>query len=138
MITSAFITYREGSKYQLDGNFSIQTEITGETIETDYISLSEGGLLTLKHGYASDGPSGLTIDTRNSIRAAFVHDALYYLIRNRLIDMKWKKYADQLFYQLLLEDGMWEPRAYLWYCGVRWRGAESLYPSKERLVLRAP
>jgi hypothetical protein len=135
---NGWLEYRAGFKYQLTSNYSKQTEILGFDIDTAYIKLASDGLLTLKCGYATDGPSSLTIDTRNSIRAAFVHDALYYLIRNGYLDQEWKKYADKLFYEILLEDGMGKPRAYIWYCGVRWKGAEALYPSKEKPVLRAP
>jgi hypothetical protein len=135
---NGWLEYRAGFKYQLTSNYSKQTEILGFDIDTAYIKLASDGLLTLKCGYATDGPSSLTIDTRNSIRAAFVHDALYYLIRNGYLDQEWKKYADKLFYEILLEDGMEKPRAYIWYCGVRWKGAEALYPSKEKPVLRAP
>jgi len=37
--------------------------IPDEDIETDYLALTGKGNLTIKKGYAWDGPSGLTIDT---------------------------------------------------------------------------
>ena len=134
----SWVEYQDGFKYQISKDYSIQTEIVGYDLTGSYITLSKEGVLTLKSGYASDGPSGLTVDTRNSIRAAFVHDAFYYLIRNGYIDQIHKPYIDLLFKQILIEDGMWWPRAEIWYWGVKTRGTEYLYPSKERPILRAP
>ena len=45
------------------------------------MSLNESGCLQIAAGYAWDGASGPTIDTRNSMIASLVHDALYQLIR---------------------------------------------------------
>lgn len=136
--THPWLEYRDGFKYQLAKDYCILTEITGYTIDTSYIKLTEEGLLTLKCGYASDGSSGPTIDTRSTIRAPFVHDAIYWLIRNGHIDYAYKAYADKLMKRILIEDGMWKARAGWWYLGVKWKGADSLYPSKERPILRAP
>lgn len=135
---NGWLEYRAGFKYQLTSNYSKQTEILGFDIDTAYIKLASDGLLTLKCGYASDGPSGPTFDTRNSIRGAFVHDALYWLIRNGYLGIEYKLYSDKLLKQILLEDGMGRIRADSWYLGVKWKGIDSLYPSKERPILRAP
>jgi len=135
---SAWIEYRDGFRYQLASDCTIQTEITGYDIDTEYIRLTPDGKLTLKHGYASDGASGPTIHTRNSIRAAFAHDAFYYLIRNGLIGMDCKTAVDSLFREMLIKDGMWQIRAAWWYLAVKTQGANSLYPSKEKPILRAP
>ena len=135
---SNWISYSDGYKYQLREDYSIQTSITGYSVDTEYVSLDVNGVLTLKHGYASDGPSGPTFDTRNSIRGGFVHDALYWLMRNSHISMKHKPYIDELFRKILVADGMWKVRAYIWYLGVHKKGIEHLYPSCERPILRAP
>jgi hypothetical protein len=133
-----YIEYRDGFKYQLAKSYTTKTDILGFDIDTAYIKLTPDGILKLKNGYATDGASGPTIDTKNTIRGAFVHDALYYLIRNGYIGIEWKSYADKLLKKMLIEDGMWALRTNGWYLGVKWRGADSLYPSKEKPVLRAP
>ncbi len=53
----------------------------------DFLRLEEGGILTLKRGFRCDGPSypyvagGVNVQQRYHFRAAFVHDALYELMR---------------------------------------------------------
>ena len=133
-----YVEYRDGFKYQLAKSYTTKTDILGFDIDTAYIKLTPDGILKLKNGYATDGASGPTIDTKNTIRGAFIHDALYYLIRNGYIGIEWKSYADKLLKKMLIEDGMWTLRTNWWYLGVKWRGADSLYPSKEKPVLRAP
>lgn len=133
-----YVTYKDGYKYQLVEDYSIQIKITGYVADTPYLKLTKEGLLTLKAGYASDGPSGPTFDTKNSIRGGFVHDALYWLMRNNFIPLSYKEYVDRLFQRILIEDRMWKIRAWIWYQGVHRKGIEHLYPSCERPALRAP
>ncbi len=53
-----------------------------------------------------DGPSGLTIDTPNFMRGSLVHDTLYQLLRNELIEQKWRDEADEELRRICREDGM--------------------------------
>lgn len=138
MTNIKWISYVEGYKYQLSETYRHNVDILGYVIETEFISLDPNGNLVLKDGYASDGPSGPTYDTKSSVRGAFIHDALYWLMRNGYIDITYKDYADKLFYAVLVEDGMWKLRAWIWYQGVHNRGINSLYPSSEKPILRAP
>lgn len=133
-----WLEYKGGYKYQLAKDYTHFVGIFGYEIATDYLQLDKNGFLTLKRGYATDGPSGLTFDTRNSIRGSFVHDGVYQLIRNGLIDRKYKANADLLLRDICVEDGMWKARAWWWYTAVCKEGIHSLYPSSERLTLRAP
>jgi len=81
------ITYKNGYKYQLYNNYKIKTTIYPKSnITTDFIDLDKNGTLTIKKGYAWDGASGIAIDTCNFMRGSLVHDALYQLMRNDLID----------------------------------------------------
>jgi len=69
--------YKKGYKYQVVETFETQTSIlAGKQISVNYITLYRDGVLSIASGYASDGPSGITFDTRNFMRGAFVHDAL--------------------------------------------------------------
>jgi len=76
------IAYKGGYKYQLKEDYVTETRITPPTpIQTEYIALTSQGRISIKRGYAWDGPSGPTIDTLNFMRGSIVHDALYQLIR---------------------------------------------------------
>lgn len=77
------------------------------------------GLLTMKKGYAWDGPSGPTIDTKNFMRGSLVHDALYQLMRNGQLAPQWREGADQELRRICREDGMNRFRAWYVLQGVR-------------------
>lgn len=122
------IKYTSGFKYQIAEDFTIQTGIKPEIpARWLFVELEPSGWLKIKKGFASDGPSGkITIHTKSSMVAAFVHDALYCLMKRELLSRKYKEAADLLFYRLLLEDGMWKWRADLWYDAVREFGCDAL------------
>lgn len=133
------LKYREGFKYVLSEDYSVQTEIfPTQPIVTPYIELTLAGMLTIKSGYASDGPSGPTVDTRTFIRGAFVHDALTQLVRLELIDRMWIPAIHLTLYRFCREDGMWTVRALWVFWGVRKFADSSTRPSAERPVLLAP
>lgn len=115
-------------KYQLTEPFVCDTDfkLLNDVVSSgSFISLTAAGLLTIKAGYACDGPSGPTIDTSNFMRAAFVHDALYQLIREGLLASQFRRPADKLLRAMCLEDGMSRVRAWWVYWGVRLGGASS-------------
>ena len=134
------IAYRGGYKYQLNQSYSIQTEIKPEeAVDTPYLSLSLDGFLTIKKGYAWDGPSGPTIDTLNFMRGSLVHDAFYQLMRERFLDnKKWREPADRLLQNHCKEDGMSTIRAWWVYLGVRFGGGSAADPANAKPVIRAP
>ena len=67
------ISYRSGYKYQLTEGYSVDVDVKpDQDIDSEYIRLSTIGLLTIKTGYAWDGPSGPTIDTPSFMRGALV------------------------------------------------------------------
>ena len=73
---------RRRYKFSLAQDFPLQLELRPETeIVTPFIVLTMDGLLTINKGYAWDGPSGPTIDTKSFMRGSLVHDALYQLMR---------------------------------------------------------
>lgn len=114
------IHYREGLKYQLRAPYVIQTPIRPEHgAGTEWLTLDVDGLLTIRAGYAWDGASGPTYDSKSSMRGSLVHDGLYQLIRLGLLDGKHRAEADALFHELCKADGMLAPRAWLWYHAVR-------------------
>lgn len=139
MTKIAFIKYREGYKYQLAENYFINTNIRPEQdLETEYLRLAKTGLLLIKNGYAWDGASGPTIDTKSCMRGSLVHDALYQLMRLGLIDSCNRDYADELMRKICIEDGMWKIRANIWWKFLDRFAGFAIRPSSEPPVMTAP
>lgn len=121
-------------KYQLMEEYRYETGLSlPQTASTqdDYVVLEQGGTLCVKKGYAWDGPSGPTLDTKNFMRASLVHDALYQLLREGLVPgdedarKAFRKDADMLLRRIVRKDGMNWPR-YTWvYAAVRWFGRKA-------------
>ena len=146
------IEYRAGYKYQETKTYSILVDIhPPEDIISDFLRLSKKGTLRIIKGYAWDGPSGPTRDSKWNMRASLVHDALYQLIREGKIDVFYREYIDKLFYQILLEvgkklcktKGFWfkrtyKTRAWLYYKGVKKAGARFAKPGNTKPILTAP
>ena len=69
--------YRKGYKYQLYEDYEIITTIIPYgSVSNDYVAIDCTGLLTVFKGYAWDGPSGPTFDTKTFMRGSLVHDAI--------------------------------------------------------------
>jgi len=120
------IKYKEGYKYQLAEDYQVNVPIMSQDIDTPYIKLSKNGFLTIRKGYAWDGPSGPTIDTRDFMRGALVHDALYQLMRDHGLDKNvYRETADRTMRFMCQEDGMGWFRAWYCYWAVRWFGNKS-------------
>jgi hypothetical protein len=131
------IKYRSGYKYQLAEAYSTTITLLPERdIISPYVSLTRDGLIVLREGYAWDGPSGPTIDTRSAMRGSLVHDALYQLIRLGLLPAARRFDADNVAYQIWVEDGMLKARAKLWrWCLNRFAGFAI---EEKEVVLVAP
>lgn len=128
-------------KYQLvdDYIYQLLTNIFSKVVATEFINIDFFGKLHIKKGYAWDGPSGPTWDTKSSLRASLVHDALYQLIRLGKIPAKCKMTADELLYTIGVEDGMYKWRARIWYQGVKhMAGFATKSRGKEWPILTAP
>jgi hypothetical protein len=134
----AFIKYRGGYKYQLIEPYAVTVAIKPPfDICHDYISLSTNGVLTINGGYAWDGPSGPTVDTKNFMRGSLVHDALYQLMREGHLSQECRKIVDEELRRICREDGMSSIRAWWVYRGVRFGGENSAERQPE-VVLTAP
>lgn len=134
------ITYKAGYKYQLQADYRVQIGINPPTpIDTEFIALTTDGFLTVKEGYAWDGPSGPAIDTLDFMRGSLVHDALYQLMRERHLDeATYRDTADRLLHKICIEDGMNPMRAWWVYQGVHDFGAPSADPASDRPLIHAP
>ena len=134
------IAYKSGYKYQLKEEYITIIDIKPDApINTEYLALTTDGMITVREGYAWDGPSGPTIDTLNFMRGSLIHDALYQLMRERHLDKdKYREVADRLLQKICKEDGMSTLRAWWVYQGVRFGGGPSADPANDKPVIRAP
>lgn len=115
-----FIEYKSGFKYQLSKDYGIYVSIYPDTnLYNQFIELSSEGFLIIKSGYCWDGPSGPAIDTKNFMRGSLVHDALYQLMREGLLEQKWRVQADKELKMICIEDGMSKIRAAWVYQAVQ-------------------
>jgi hypothetical protein len=136
----SYILFRSGYKYQLASDYTLKIDIKPDIdIVTKFIKLDTQGRLTVFNGYAWDGPSGPVIDTRENMRASLVHDALYQLMRLRLLSAKRdKNRADKLFKTLCIRDGVSHPVAEAYYLGLKIGGEPATDPKNQKKVYRAP
>ena len=113
------IKYSFGGKYKwhLDEAIARQVDIPG-AVDHPFFSL-KNGVLVAKEGYEWDGASGPAIDTANFMRGSCLHDLLYQLMREGVIDRSYRKRCDQIMREICLEDGMSKIRAWWVYSGVR-------------------
>jgi hypothetical protein len=121
------IRYRRGYKYQLVNDYRVQTNILpGYDIETEFVQLERAGVLTIRHGYSWDGPSGPTVDTANFMRGSLVHDALAGLLRDLYLDRSvWFTPINRELQKICIEDGMSRIRAIGVFVGVEYLGGRS-------------
>lgn len=130
------IQYKSGYKYQLVRDCTVILPFDVPNIKADHEFIQIiNKILFISRGYAWDGPSGPTIDTKNFMRGSLVHDALYQLMRDDYLDRDvYRIKADQLLKQICLEDGMSSIRANWVYAGVRLGGYSSTLPKKNEVI----
>jgi hypothetical protein len=145
-MTKPYIKYKSGYKYQLVEEYQVKVSVIPiDNIKTDYIELDTEGMLIIKKGYAWDGPSGPTWDTPNFMRGSLVHDALYQLLRSKLLEQKWEKWrkearkeADKELRRICREDGMSRIRAWYVYQAVSRWGGRAADPESRKKIHVAP
>lgn len=135
---STVIKYHRGYKYQLSRDAWFKTDIRWHDVSTKYTRLYADGWLHIKTGYAWDGASGPTIDTKSSMGGSLVHDALYQLIRLELIPRNSRLTADKKLKKRCITDGMWKWRAATWYRFLRRYAAHAAHPDHKRKEYTAP
>ena len=140
MRTTSFIKYRADYKYQLAEDYQMNIPIQpNANIVTTFIELDTLGKLTVKNGYAWDGPSGPVIDTDENLRASLVHDALYQLMRNSHLNARvHRKTADEVFRDICKADGVSSFFANRYYDVLRKHGKPAASPQNKKVVMRAP
>jgi len=106
-------------RFILTAPLTLDTGIINRACKTDWIELDRNGVMTLSADYAWDGASGIAINTENAIAASCGHDALYQLMDLGLLPLTQRLKADACLRRWLIEDGMIELRANLWFFAVR-------------------
>lgn len=142
IITTPKVYYIDGMKYQTTADFQCNTWIRRPEeegiIKTRHIKMFPNGKLVIKAGYAWDGASGPTKDTKNSMRGSLIHDALYQLMRIGKLNGRYRNEVDELLESFCLKDGMWRWRAWAWYKAVRKFASGSACSDGIRKVKVAP
>ena len=88
-------------------------------------------MLKICKGYRWNG-SNVVRDTKACMRASATHDALCQLINEGKLSRKYRKNADQLYRDMMIEDGAWHWHAGLRYRCLRvWAGWKSLWKGKK-------
>jgi len=146
--------YRKGYEYQLVEDEVFQTSIScGQEIITQFITLNDNGLLTIKSGYAWDGPSGPTkviveilskvpfmgawlVEKflRSFLTPSLGHDAKYQLIRQGFLLLTDRAIADIELKEDCLNSGMSKVRAGWVYNGVKNFAAFAADPKNAKKV----
>lgn len=150
------IAYRGGYRYQNAADYSCATGWQLPfAVSNRYARLDCKGILTIREGYAWDGPSGGMVDTKSAMRPSLEHDCLYQFLREGLLPQHWRDKADQRFRDEYLKDAMIgnarrnkvfaaialpviKARAWGAYHALRLGGGPSADPANDRPILSAP
>lgn len=138
-IVDTQIKFRAGYKYQLAEDYTSYVAIYPEAdIKTEFIDLATDGLLRVRAGYAWDGPSGPTYDTKTFMRGSAAHDAGYQLLRMGLLPQSLRLDWDAVLIQLCKEDGMMAFRRWYVQRELRKFGGAAASPDNVKEVFTAP
>lgn len=133
------LRYIEGAKYQVVEDYHVDTPILGMTIIDDLFSLTPDGHLVVRKGFAWDGASGPTFDSKSSMSASLVHDVFCICMRDgRLPYAIWQDAVNRFFEVMCQRAGMWGWRARVWHWGVEFGDAGNPRQGPDRPVLEAP
>jgi hypothetical protein len=116
------IKYKDGYKHQLYEEVLFYIPFLEKYhVETKYFIIDDGTMI-IKQGYAWDGASGPTWDTKTVKQASLVHDVLCQCIAYNLLPKTIWRDSNDLLYKMMLEDGAWRWRAKLWLNALNWFG----------------
>lgn len=134
------IRYCKGYKYQLRETAWFHVDCYPDRdLDTPLVSLTMDGLLIIRKYFAWDGCSGPTWDDSTNMRACLIHDALYYLMREGLLDRcLWRLQADNELARYMVADGSTRFRANYYRWAVNRFGRRCAAPISAREVYVAP
>ena len=127
--------YSRGYKYQLEEDYEVQTPVKDAFVAGHQFVLYESGLLHISRGFAWDGASGPTFDSKSSMIASLVHDAFCVMMRNGILPYAvYQDTVNEFFKQQCIDAGMWKWRAELWYKAVEFADAGNPNQGPDRIV----
>lgn len=131
--------YRGGYKYQLaaDQRFFVAFRPQHD-IFLARIWLTTDGTLTVREGYAWDGPSGPVLDRKTNMRASLCHDALSQLMRQAELPHRQWRTADGEYSRLLKEDGAWPITVWVDMLGLKIAGGRAALPKNRKKIYEVP
>ena len=130
--------YKSGYKYQLTEDEVFKAPFYPKIpIDTDYISLTSSGIMTLKRGFAWNG-ANFVIDRKSNMVASAFHDALYKLMRMRLLDHKEWRLADTVYAELQERDGACKISIMLDMLGLKIASGVCAKPKNRVVIYTAP
>jgi hypothetical protein len=132
--TSGPLKYYDGLKYEVGEDFWVQTALREVAAFAGPVRLFADGTLHIRKGFTWNGASGPTYDTKTSQRASLVHDALYFLMSEGKLALKYRPVADQLLADLGKQDGMFGWRASVWRWAVDTFGGPAARHKRKLLV----
>ncbi len=91
-----------GWKYELKKDCVEAVDMPGIEVDTEFIRI-HGGFMVIEAYYAWNG-ANVVPDSPDIMRASLFHDALYQLIKEKHLEKKWRKYADQLLRDIYLRE----------------------------------
>lgn len=120
--------YYECKSYRFQVAETVTLDLLHEfpDINFDWFTV-KGNKITIQKGYAWDGASGPTIDTKNTIKASLIHDCLYQAMRLGILDQSYRKAADKELRDQMKTSKF---RAKVWYLAVRLFAAGSAKKNK--------
>ena len=122
---------RKKYKYRLYNRFFYQVDIIGVKMSQSSFLTLTNGCLDIRKGYTWDGATDPAIDTANFMKASLVHDALYQLIREGVIDRDERNKCDKILQTICIQEGMSKIRAWFVYQGVKRFGGKA---TKSRVI----
>ena len=123
---------RKKYKYKLHKHYYIKVDIeTTDKFNTNkWLGINSDGELYIYEGYTWDGAT-CAINTRNFMIGSLVHDALYQLIREGIIDKSYKDKCDRILHDICRDCGMSKIRAWWVLEGVKRFGHKAI---KSRVI----
>ncbi len=134
------LKYKANYKYQVKNRAGMVFEMKFRppiAIINRWYSFDARGSLFVAEGYAWNGASGPTFDTKAAVYASLPHDVIYQMMRRGELDIHYRKVADQEFRRMLVARGMSRFRATYWYYALRWAGRKAALPESIQPVLEA-
>lgn len=125
------LKYSSGYKYQLKSNVTIQTTLRPDTPRfiQGYIFLDTDGVLMIYRGYSWDGCTNAP-DTDSNMLAGLVHDALYQLMQEDVLEKSFKPLADDMLRDVMISQGSFKSVADLFHLAVKEFGGLHMKPKK--------